>query len=437
MVDTEQTEGRALPFLQGPVPGPASVALVDVLARHESPGVTARRARAGEARGVGSDPIVWKAARGANVWDEDGNRFVDLTGAFGVALIGHRHPRVVAAVSAQAETLLHGMGDVFPNAPRIQLMQRLAALAPGDLSQCILTSGGAEAVEAALKTGALRSGRPGVLAFWGSYHGLSYGALAATAYRDDFRRPFAAQLGGHVRHMPYGERLDLLERLLAGPATGGESIGTILVEPILGRGGEVVPPDDWLRGLRELADRHGLTLVFDEIYSGLGRTGRWWAGDHSGVVPDVLCVGKALGGGMPISACVARPDVMAAWGQSQGEAIHTSTFLGHPVSSAAALAALEVLEAIDAPALARGFEAAARARFGPRIRGRGAMLGLETGHPGVAARVAGRLLKEGFIVLPGGVEGDIVGLTPPLVLTEAQRDAAFDALEAALEAEHG
>ena len=273
------TDGTQLPELRGPIPGDASVALVDILARHESPGVTARRARQGEARGVGRDPIVWAKSRGANVWDADGNRFVDLCAGFGVAAIGHGHPQVVAAVQGQAAELLHSMGDVYPNPPRIQLMERLAARAPGELSQCILGLNGADAVEAALKTAKLNTGKPGVLAFWGAYHGLSYGALAATAYKDGFREPFREQMGGHVRHLPYGCDLDLINRFITGPATGGEAIGTILVETIQGRGGQVVPPQGWLTGLREIADRHGLALVFDEIYTGLGRTGHWWGGD--------------------------------------------------------------------------------------------------------------------------------------------------------------
>ena len=413
--------GHALPALSTPIPGPKSQAAVDVLARHESPGITARRARQGEARGVGKDPIVWDRAAGANVWDLDGNCFIDLTAGFGVALVGHAHPDVVAAVHAQSSRLLHGMGDVFPNAPRIDLMARLAALAPGDLSQCILTGGGAEAVEAALKTAALASGRPGVLAFWDSYHGLSYGALAATAYKSDFREPFRGQLGPHVTHLPYGVDLALLDALFAGPATGGAAIGAILVEPLQGRGGQVVPPPGWLAGLRALATRHRVVLIFDEIYSGLGRTGAPWAGDHDGVVPDVLCVGKALAGGMPIGAALARPDIMAAWGQSAGEAIHTATFLGHPVVAAAALATLDVMAALDVPALARAFEAATRARFGPRVRGRGAMLGLALPSPGAAARVMGHALRHGVITLPSGVRGDILGLSPPLALSDAQR----------------
>lgn len=435
-MDTHPTHsGDQLPHLRTEIPGPESVALVDVMARYESPGVTARRARAGESRGLGSDPIVWAEAVGGNVTDVDGNRYVDLSGAFGVALTGHRHPRVQAAVAHQSERLMHGMGDVYPNPARIQLMERLASLAPGDLSQSILTSSGSEAVEAALKTAALSSKKSGVLAFWGGYHGLSYGALAVTAYKDAFRLPFKEQLGGHVSHLPFGEELSLIERFLKGPATGAGGIGAILVEPIQGRGGEVVAPDAWLRGLRELADRFGCCLIFDEIYSGLGRSGRWWAGDWAGVIPDVLCVGKALGGGMPIGAAVASPRVMGAWGRSQGEALHTSTFLGHPVTAAAAVASLEVLVELDAPLLARGVEARVRARLGRRVRGRGAMLGIETGTAGIAAKVAGEMLKRGYIVLPGGVENDIIGLTPPLILNDAQWDGALSALEGCLRAE--
>jgi 4-aminobutyrate aminotransferase-like enzyme len=417
------------------VPGPESQRLCDLLARHECPGITARRARQGEARGLGRDPIVWARAEGAHVWDVDGNRYLDLTGAFGVALAGHAHPSVVAAVQQQAATLLHGMGDVYPNRPRIELMARLAGLAPAGLTQCILATGGAEAVEVALKTAALASGRPGVVAFWGSYHGLSYGTLAATAYKADFRTPFRAQLGGHVVHLPYGEDPARIAALLDGPATGGEHLGAVLVEPILGRGGVVEPPSGWLGRLREITAARGVLLILDEIYTGLGRTGRWWASEHEGVVPDILCAGKALGGGMPVSACLARPEVMAAWGMSKGEAIHTSTFLGHPVAAAAALANLEVLAAIDAPARARALETRVRARLGERVRGKGAFLGVRVASAETAARVTGRLLRAGVLVLPGGVQGDVLTLTPPLTLAGDPLEEALDAVARALEIE--
>lgn len=435
--------GWALPEVAETLPGPRGISLIDTLARHESPGITQRRARQGEARGLGKDPIAWVRAAGANVWDADGNRYVDLTAGFGVASIGHTHPAVVRAIVEQAGTLLHGMGDVFPNDRRIQLMARLAARATFPdplnagqaLSQCILASGGAEAVEAALKTAALASGKPGVLAFWGGYHGLSYGALAATAYKADFRAPFAGQLGAHVRHLPYGCDPDLIDAFVAGPATGGEHLGAILVEPIQGRGGEVVPPPGWLAALRDICDRRRLVLVFDEVYTGFGRTGRWWGSEHAAVVPDVMAVGKSLAGGMPIGAALAKPEVMHAWGQSRGEAIHTSTFLGNPVVAAAALATLDVMEALDLPARARAFEVATRAFFEPRgihVRGRGGMLGLELGSAGAAARVMGRVLKRGFLVLPSGVHGDVLGLTPPLMLHDTQRDAAFAAIAEAI-----
>jgi len=393
------------------------------------------------ARGLGEDPIVWSRARGSNVWDEDGNRFVDLTGAFGVALIGHGHEAIRRAIAVQSESLIHGMGDVFPNGPRIAVMKKLVALAPDGLTQCILTTGGAEAVEAALKTATLLQvarglpERTGILAFSGGYHGLSYGALAVTAYKGDFRKPFATQLNTQVRHLPFGCDPALIEDFVGGVASGGEMIGTVIVEPIQGRGGEVVAPPGWLAALRAICDRHQIGLIFDEIYSGLGRTGRWWAAEYDGITPDVMAVGKALGGGMPIGACIGTSEAMAAWGASKGEAIHTSTFLGHPVAAAAAIAALDVMEQMQIPRLALEFEAATRAYFEPlglTVRGRGAMLGLELGSPGCAARAMGDLMKEGFITLPSGISGDVLALTPPLCLTELQRAAAFAAIAIAV-----
>lgn len=437
-------QGHGLPRLLTAIPGPRSSAAIDVLAEVECLGIIARRARAGVARGLGEDPIVWSRARGANVWDEDGNRFVDLTGVFGVALIGHGHEAVRQAIADQSETLVYGMGDVFPNGLRIAVMKRLVVLALEGLTQCILTTGGAEVVEAALKTATLLQGargrpeRTGILAFSGGYHGLSYGALAVTAYKGEFRKPFATQLNTQTRHLPFGCDPQLIEDFVGGVASGGEMVGTVIVELIQGRGGEVVAPPGWLAALRAICDRHQLGLIFDEIYSGLGRTGRWWAAEHDGVIPDVMAVGKALGGGMPIGACVGSAEAMAAWGASKGEAIHTSTFLGNPVASAAAVATLKVMEDMQIPRLALEFEAATRAYFEPlgvTVRGRGAMLGLELDSPGRAARAMGDLLKAGFITLPSGIFGDILAFTPPLCLTASQREAAFKATAAAINLE--
>jgi len=227
---------------------------------------------------------VWAEARGANVRDVDGNRYVDLTSAFAVAGLGHAHPDVVAAGHAQLDRLVHAMGDVYPSDAKIAFTETLAAIAPDGLEQSILGLSGASAVEAALKTAAIHTGKPGVLAFWGGYHGLSHGALGATAYRREFREPFLGQLNPYVRHVPYPDpyrppfglsletspdevvRMCLahVRAMLEGPASGGEGIGAMVVEPMQGRGGVVLPPDGFLKGLRELCEDHGIVLFFDE-----------------------------------------------------------------------------------------------------------------------------------------------------------------------------
>jgi 4-aminobutyrate aminotransferase / (S)-3-amino-2-methylpropionate transaminase / 5-aminovalerate transaminase len=297
-------------------------------------------------------PIFWEAARGAQVVDADGNRYLDLTGAFGVAVAGHAHPRVVAALEAQARRLVHGMGDVHPPEIKVRLLERLAGLAPWAETRGFLANSGSEAVEAALKTALLATGRPGILAFEGSYHGLTLGSLATTA-RLAFREPFQSHLHGGVRFAPFPDALDGLaapdeelaraldrvEEILAGGGPEGVPVGAVILEPIQGRGGVRVPLPGFVAGVVERARAAGAVVIFDEIFTGFGRTGRalrpclgaggrGWAGGA-----DLLCVGKALGGGLPLSACLGRREVMDAWPPSRGEALHTSTFLGHPLAS--------------------------------------------------------------------------------------------------------
>lgn len=435
-----------LPVLRTEVPGPASRALADRLRAVENPNVTFVAAD-------GSFPVFWERASGSNVWDADGNRYLDLTAAFGVAGCGHGHPRIVAALTEQAGRLLHGMGDVHPSAVKVALCERLAALAPGDLGAVTLGANGADAVEAALKGALLRTGRPGVIAFEGGYHGLTGAALDVTSFAR-FRDPFRAMLPGRTTFLPYPDALrppdgvphgdvaahvlDLVRARLEDPAL--LPVGAIVVEPLQGRGGEVVPPPGFLRGLRALADGRSTLLVVDEIYTGLGRTGALWACDHEGVVPDLLCVGKALTGGMPLSACLGRPDAVAGWPASTGEAIHTSTFLGHPGACAAALASLDVIVGERLPERARtlGERAAARlrARLGgvgsvAEIRGRGLMLGVDlvrggAPDPEAAVAVMGAALRRGVIVLPSGRFGNVIALSPPLTIAEAQLDHGVD-----------
>ena len=411
------------PRLVTGVPGPRSRELARRLGRVECRGITAQDPA----------PIAWARAAGANVWDADGNRFVDLGAGFGVANVGHAHPRVVEAICAQARELLHGMGDVHPPAPKVELLEALVSRFPGaGPARATLASSGSDAVEIALETALLATGRPGVVAFEGAYHGLSLGALDATE-RGFFRAPFAARLPGATVFARFGDADDALR---AGRASR-VPVGAVLVEPVQGRGGERVPPRGFLPALRALCDREGWLLVADEIYTGCGRTGRWFACEHEGVVPDLLCVGKGLASGMPISACVGRAGVMDAWPASRGEALRTQTFLGHPPSCAAALASLAVLEEeklveasaeLGAFALAR-LRAALASHPGVReVRGLGLLIGIECAAPEVAARAARAALERGVIVLGSGEDGRVLSVTPPLVIERDALAAALDVL---------
>lgn len=413
------------------------------LERCESPNVTF----------IGDDsPIFWQEALGANVLDVDGNLYIDLTGAFGVAAAGHRNARVADAIRLQLDRLLHGMGDVHPPEIKVRLLERLAEVAPGDLGHAILTTSGAEAVEAALKTARLATDRPGVLCFTGAYHGLTYGALAVTDGQR-FRAPFRDQFGIPVARASYPrpeadpdgvlalaavrERLDAPE---------GDRIGAVIIEPIQVRGGVIVPPSGFLSNLHAECRRRGRLLILDEVYTGFGRTGRWFASEHDAVVPDLLCVGKALTGGLPFSACLGRPEVMAAWPPSRGEAMHTSTFLGHPLGCAAALAQMDEIRERDL--LNRAATLGARtldrlAAFVDRYpaagaaRGRGLLAGLQVVRPSAAnepdpeaaRRVVIAALRAGVLLLAGGTDGSVLTLSPPLTIEERQLDHALDVVE--------
>lgn len=409
------------PLLVTEVPGPRSRAWAERLARVESRNVTA----------LAPDvPIFWERAAGSNVWDADGNRFVDLGAGFGVANAGHAHPRVVAALRDQSERLLHAMGDLHPATVKVELLEALVRRFPGGApARAVLGSSGSDAVECALKTAQLATGRAGVVAFEGAYHGLGYGALDTT-WRALFRQPFAARLPGATVFARFGDAADA-RRAARESRT---PIGAVLVEPIQGRGGERIPPDGFLRELRALCDAEGWLLIADEVYTGFGRTGRWFACEHEGVVPDLLCVGKGLASGMPISACIGTEAVMRAWPDPAGEAMHTQTFLGHPPGCAAALASMAVLE--DEKLVARAAELGAialaelRRRLAGRahlrdVRGRGLLLAVECDTGETALRACGEALRRGVIVVPSGDRGEVVAITPPLSI---ERDLLLLAL---------
>jgi 4-aminobutyrate aminotransferase-like enzyme len=412
----------------------------------------------------GSWPIVWERARGVHVWDADGKKYLDLTAAFGVAAAGHANSRVVRAGQRQMTKLLHAMGDVHPHALKAELARELSRLTferwaktnqkaesgKRKWGKVIFSNSGFEAVESALKTALLATGKRGVIAFEGGYHGLGYGALNAT-HREHFRRPFRSQLRafGHFAKFP-ATKTDLksLESSLQ-KVFRREKIGAILVEPIQARGGINVPPPEFLPLLRELCDKHGALLILDEIYTGFGRTGKWFACEHSGVTPDLICLGKALTGGFPLSACVGRADVMdAAWPASNGEAIHTSTFLGHPVGCAMALAQITEIKRLKLcersaalgkyllPELQKlqvsGF------RFQVSARGLGLMVGIElnlpNGRPATSITLAAikKLLHRGYIFLPEGEHANVISFTPPLTISKMQLAKAVAELKKVL-----
>lgn len=422
-------------------PGSLGAALIDVLARTECPALTSRRARRSERAGAPQDPIVWREAVGANVVDVDGNVYVDLTAGFGVAALGHRPAAVVEAIREQSGRLLHALGDLHPSDVKIELLERLAAFSGIEGARVILGSHGADAIEAALKTAMLFTNKPGVLAFEGGYHGLSHGPLAICGYQEAFRAPFAAQLNPHVCFAPYPRHDEGLEvavvrvrEALEHAERAGTSIGAVVVEPMLGRGGVSEPPEGFLRALAALARGQGALLIVDEIFTGLHRTGPRFLSQAQGVEADILCVGKALGGGMPLSACIAREEVMQCWGAPGGEAIHTATFLGHPLACAAALATLEALEgpvfegATTLESVVKTTGAllleALRAKVGAsplvkEVRGAGLAIGVELPSGAHTLHAMRRLLERGYLVVPAAPDASVLQIAPPLVIEPA------------------
>ncbi len=405
-------------------------------------------------------PVAWERARGCDVWDAEGTRYLDLTAAFGVAAAGHANPRVVAAGRRQMGRLLHGMGDVHPHGTKGLLLEELSRRTfgrwlHGGEARSILACTGSDAVEAALKTALLATGRRRVIAFEGGYHGTGYGALNAT-HREHFKRQFIAQLGGFASFAPWpgeamGDPADMAARVarVLDAAAAGEPVGAVLMEPVQARGGIRVPAPGFLAAVRAWCDRRGALLVLDEIYTGFGRAGRWFACDREGVVPDVVCVGKALSGGFPIAACVGRSDLMtAAWPKSDGEAIHTSTFLGHPVGCAMALAQMREIEErglveradVEGRWLRTRLEemSGAHGHHVLRAVGVGLMAGIEVrtrdGLPagGIVVRVVQRLAREGILVLPEGADAEVLSLTPPLTIPRRRLSRALESIGRAL-----
>jgi len=425
-----------------PIPGPSSLAAVERAGAVECPAFGHRRTARPGADPEDAAPIVLARGSGSEIVDVDGNRYLDFTAGFGSVLLGHGHPALSRAIRAQADTLVQGLGDVYSSDVKIALMEALAALHPSGHGQVLLTQSGSDAVAAAMKTATLATGRHGFVAFDGAYHGLGFGPLAACGFRASFREPFAPQLNAHVRFCPYpGVRgasadaaLDMVRESLR-----AEPIAAILVEPVMGRGGCVTPPAGFLRELQRLAHEAGALLIADEVWTGLGRAGAWLRSHDDGASADIVCLGKGLGGGLPISACVASREAMAGW--TRGETIHTSTHAGAPLGCAAALAVLRTLREEHLVERARETGLRAQELLRPLlahpsvldVRGSAMMLGIELDSARTALAATRGLLRRGFLVVTGGIDGATLTLTPPLTMAASDFADFAEALRESLE----
>ncbi|MGJ8654821.1 MAG: aspartate aminotransferase family protein [Akkermansiaceae bacterium] len=432
-----------LPELVTEIPGPKSLELAGELRKYESHNVTYT---------APDWPVFWERASGTNVWDTDGNRFVDLTSAFGVAGLGHTYAPLTEAMRKQSEKLIHAMGDVHPTALKVEVCKLLSEMTFErwglGVGKSVLSNSGSEAVETALKTAFIATGKPGVICFEDGYHGLGYGALLGSGF-EKFRQPFESQLAEVRLEVSFPSSVDMLD-LVKGEleAIDTSKFGALLVEPFQGRGGKVIPPKGFLGMLREWCDANGVVLIFDEIYTGFNRTGKLFACEWEGVYPDLICLGKALSGGYPISACVGRSEVMDKWPVSPGEALHTSTFLGNPVGCAMAVEALNIHqdEKLAADVLKQGEELMVmlgeiKSPMVHEIRGRGLMIGMELRNPdgspagSIAGQILSKMLAKGVIMLADGKHGNILAFTPPFHLKLGEMVFVVECLRELLEKE--
>jgi 4-aminobutyrate aminotransferase/(S)-3-amino-2-methylpropionate transaminase len=365
--------------------------------------------------------VVFQRGVGANVFDVDGNRYVDLAAGFGSLLLGHSPVAVLRGLELQSARLLQALGDVHPSDAKIGLLERLARLHPAPGARVILGQSGADAVTGAVKSAVLATGRSGLVAFRGAYHGLSYAPLAACGLRASYREPFAAQLAAcdfvdyPVDPAGAARSLSALRECL-----NRRPIAGVLVEPVLGRGGCVVPPAGFLREVAQITRASGALLIADEIWTGLGRTGAMLRSVEEGLVPDLICLGKGLGGGIPISAVVGTSEVMGAW-QCDAEVVHTSTFGGAPLACTAALATLDAIGREDLANRSRAAGERWRQMLVSElpsdvtVRGVGMMIGIDLGAgAGAASRLARGLLERGYLTSTGGGAREALVLSPPL-----------------------
>lgn len=431
-----------LPMLVTPLPGPNAKTIVAKDAQFVSPSYT---------RGY---PLVAKSGRGAIVEDVDGNQFLDFAAGIAVVSTGHCHPRVVEAIQKQAAELIHISGTDFYYPNLVELAERLAGIAPGkEAKKVYFGNSGTEAVEAAIKLARYSTRRDKIIAFHGCFHGRTLGALSLTASKAVQRKGFGALLAG-VFHIPYPnsyrcpygnpspctcvESATFLETEIFKRLVDPSEVAAVFIEPIQGEGGYVPAPKEFLIELQRICRKHGILLVADEVQSGMGRTGKWWAGDHAGLEPDILCVAKGIASGMPLSATIARASLMD-WQPGA----HASTFGGNPVCIAAALATMDLLETqyIENARRAGEFLMDQMAdwpvchKIVGDVRGKGLMLGVEIVRDKKTKERAGDLREEivnrafekGLLLLGAGE--NTIRIAPPLVIDQEQAEFAARTLE--------
>jgi len=380
--------------------------------------------------------IEWRDS-GAFFTDIHGKVFIDCLGGYGVYSVGHRHPKVIETVMNQMKRqALHSQELIDPL--RAMLSRLLAMITPGDLQFSYLTNSGTESVEGALKLARLHTKRPGIISTTGAFHGKSLGSLTATS-KSAFRKPFLPLIPG-FRHVPYGNA-EALETEISSAAYVGEEIGAVILEPIQGEGGIILPPDDYFPRVRELCDHYGILLIADEVQTGLGRTGKLFAMEHYGVIPDILCLAKPLGGGiMPIGAFISTEEI---WQEMiPNPFIHTSTFGGNPLACAAAIASINVIleEKLTQQAAEKG------AYFIPKLteltgryenicletRGLGLMIGIEFTSDKAGYEVAKGLFDNGILVAGTLINAKTIRIEPPLIISRDELDKVLEVLNKVL-----
>jgi 4-aminobutyrate aminotransferase len=439
------TSEAKLPNLLTPLPGPKAKALIARDAQFISPSYT---------RGY---PLVAKSGHGAMVEDVDGNVFLDFAAGIAVVSTGHCHPRVVEAIQKQAAELIHISCTDFYYSGLVELAERLAAVAPGkEAKKVYFGNSGTEATEAAIKLARYHTRRDKIIAFHGCFHGRTLGALSLTASKAVQRKGFGALLAG-VFHIPYPnscrcphgnpspctcvESATYLEREIFKRMVDPEEVAAIFIEPIQGEGGYVPAPKEFLLELQRICRKHGILLVCDEVQSGMGRTGKWWASEHAGIEPDILCVAKGIASGMPLSATIARASLMD-WKPGA----HASTFGGNPVCVAAALATMDLLETqyienarrVGEFFMGRMKDWPARHRIVGDVRGKGLMIGVEIVRDQKTKERAGDLreaivdlaFEKGLLLLGAGE--NTIRIAPPLVIDEEQAAFAAQTLDACI-----